>query len=439
MALGGGTYTSMNKVLPGAYHNFISRAAASLGLSDRGVLALPISLSWGPDDAVITLTSEDMQKNSTKILGFDYTAPEMRNLREAFRHAKTLYVYRLNGGTAATCKYGDAKYKGTRGNALKIVVTANVEDEDKFDVYTYLDGAMVDLQKAVADISGLKNSDFVTWKAGATLAADAGTSMTGGADGDDDVNGEAWQAALAALESKTWNVIGCASTDETVKALVFNYVKRLREEVGMPCQAVGYQYTTPDHEAWISVENKVTDDGANEAALVYWVAGTTAGFAINRGMTNYTYSGEYSVDVNYTQTQLADGIAAGKFMFHEVGGKVNVLKDINSLVSETQSKGAIFKSNQTIRVIDEIATGTATIFNKYFLGKVQNNPSGRVSLQTMLVSHRKAIQALGAIQDFADEDLVVSAVEGSSEAVAVAESVNIVGTMVQLYTTTTIV
>ena len=36
MSLGGGSFISQNKVLPGAYINFVSAASASATLSDRG-------------------------------------------------------------------------------------------------------------------------------------------------------------------------------------------------------------------------------------------------------------------------------------------------------------------------------------------------------------------------------------------------------------------
>ncbi|MFR7450132.1 MAG: hypothetical protein ACLUT5_12655 [Butyricicoccus sp.] len=39
MALGGGMYTVQNKVLPGAYINFVSAARASAALGDRGAAA----------------------------------------------------------------------------------------------------------------------------------------------------------------------------------------------------------------------------------------------------------------------------------------------------------------------------------------------------------------------------------------------------------------
>ena len=61
MALGGGTYTSQNKILPGAYINFISLAAASATLSDRGIAAMAFELDWGVDGSVFEVTSGDFQ------------------------------------------------------------------------------------------------------------------------------------------------------------------------------------------------------------------------------------------------------------------------------------------------------------------------------------------------------------------------------------------
>ena len=40
MALGGGSFITQNKVLPGAYINFISRTRATSALSDRGVVTI---------------------------------------------------------------------------------------------------------------------------------------------------------------------------------------------------------------------------------------------------------------------------------------------------------------------------------------------------------------------------------------------------------------
>ncbi|HCA71377.1 MAG TPA: phage tail protein, partial [Ruminococcaceae bacterium] len=58
MALGGGTFTAQDKVLPGAYINFVSAAQASTMLSDRGIVAMPLQLDWGPDGEVFSVTAD---------------------------------------------------------------------------------------------------------------------------------------------------------------------------------------------------------------------------------------------------------------------------------------------------------------------------------------------------------------------------------------------
>lgn len=47
MALGGGTWITQNKVLPGAYINVVSAGIASAALSDRGIATMPLELDWG--------------------------------------------------------------------------------------------------------------------------------------------------------------------------------------------------------------------------------------------------------------------------------------------------------------------------------------------------------------------------------------------------------
>ena len=82
MALGGGTFTLQNKVLPGSYINFVSAANASMTLSDRGVVAMPFVADWGKENEVIEVTNEEFFKNSVKLFGYDYTHPQMQMFRE---------------------------------------------------------------------------------------------------------------------------------------------------------------------------------------------------------------------------------------------------------------------------------------------------------------------------------------------------------------------
>ena len=433
MALGGGTFVAQNKVLPGAYINFVSLAAASEILSDRGIATMPLELDWGVEGAVFEVTSANFQENSMKLFGHPYDHAKMKGLRDLFKNITTLYAYRLNGGgTKATNAHATAKFGGVRGNDLKIVIQKNVDDETMFDVQTVMDTTVVDTQ-TVAKATDLVANDFVTWK-GADLAVTAGVALAGGTNGT--VDGSAHQTYLDKIESYSFNVLGVVTTEDSVKGLYVNFCKRLRDEVGAKFQVVVYNKAA-DYEGVINVKNKVTDDGWNESCLVYWVTGIAAGCAVNKCNLNKIYDGEFTVDVDYTQTQLTKAIQAGEFVLHKVGSDVRVLEDINSLVTVTDTKGDIFKDNQTIRVIDQIANDIAVLFNTKYLGAVPNDAAGRISLWTDIVKHHEQMQTIRAIEGFSDEDVTVS--QGNDKkTVVVNDAVTVVNAMAKLYMTVTV-
>ena len=111
MAFGGGIWTAQDKVLPGAYINFISVAAADARLSDRGYASMPLELDWGPDDTIFEVTVDDFNNRSLSIFGYDYTHDKLKGLRDLFAYARVLYAYRLNSGVKASCDYATAKYR----------------------------------------------------------------------------------------------------------------------------------------------------------------------------------------------------------------------------------------------------------------------------------------------------------------------------------------
>lgn len=433
MALGGGTFVAQNKVLPGAYINFVSLANASATLSDRGIATMPLTLDWGVEGAVFEVTNADFQKNSMKIFGYPYNHEKMKGLRDLFANITTLYAYRLNGGgTKASNTYATAKFGGVRGNDLNIVIQKNVDDESLFDVKTVIDSTVVDVQ-TVASVTDLVANDFVTWKT-TDLNVTAGISLQGGANGV--VEGTSHQAYLDKVESYSFNALGVDTTEDGIKTLYVNFCKRLRDELGSKFQAVIYNKAA-DYEGVVNVKNKVTNEGWNESALVYWVTGIVAGCAVNKSNLNKVYDGGFTVDVNYTQTQLTKAIQAGEFALHKVGSDIRVLEDINSLVTISDTKGEVFKDNQTIRVIDQIANDIAVLFNTKYLGVIPNDAAGRISLWTDIVKHHEEMQDIRAIEDFIDEDVVVFQGD-TKKSVVVNDAVMVVNTMAKLYMTVTV-
>lgn len=428
MALGGGTFSAQNKVLPGSYINFVSTTTASNTLSDRGYVTMPLELDWGKENEVFEITAENFSSQSLEMLGYASTSENLKGLRDLFLNATVLYAYRLNGGgTKASNDFATAKYGGTRGNDLKVVIAVNADNEDAFDVSLYLNTTLMDSQ-TVEDADELISNDWVVWDTTATLAATAGTALTGGTNAT--VTATNHQKYINLMESYSYNILAVCTSDSDIKALYTAFVKRMRDEVGMKFQLVLHDYSQANYEGVISVTNTCTDD--SETSLVYWVAGALAGCLVQKSCLNKEYDGEFTIDSDYTQAELSTAITNGEFILHKVGSDTKVLSDINTLVTTTDTKGEIFKDNMTIRIIDQIASDVATLFNTKYIGTINNTESGRISLWSDIVKIHENLQEVGAIEDFSDSDVTVSAGE-TKKSVVISDTITVANAMEQLY------
>nr|MBH7977045.1 phage tail sheath subtilisin-like domain-containing protein [Clostridioides difficile] len=278
--------------------------------------------------------------------------------------------------------------------------------------------------------------DYITWRKDATLEASAGLVFTGGTNGEA-VTGAEYQAFLDKIESYSFNALGCLATTTEIKSLFVEFTKRMRDRVGAKFQTVLYKKNDADYEGVVSVENKIKDTGLLESSLIYWTTGAIAGCDINKSNTNKRYDGEFDVDVNYTQIHLEEALKTGKFIFHKVGDEVHVLEDINTFVSFTDEKNDDFSSNQSVRVLDQIANDIATLFNTKYLGEVPNDKSGRISFWNDVVKHHEQLQNMRAIEDFKADD--VSVEPGSDKkTVVVSDAVKVISAMSKLYMTVSV-
>jgi len=446
MALGGGTWLTQNKKLPGTYINFVSKVRATVNMADRGYVAMPVELDWGPEDEIFAVTNEDFQKESMKYFGYDYSADEIQGIRELFLNAKTVYFYRLSNGAAkASNDLATAKHGGTRGNALSVAVEAVVDNDGYYSVTTYLnDGDTVtalDKQTGKTWVD-IEDNDYVTFTATGDFTAAAATPLTGGTAGSA-VTAAQYQAFLDKIEKYYFNILACVSTEKTIQQLMATFTKRMRDEVGSKFQTVLYNYENADYEGVISVKNKVTDDGAVESSLVYWVAGAEASCAVNASCTNKTYDGDYTVFTDYKQSELEKAITDGMLIFHrvtdavdgDVVGDVNILRDINTFTSFTKEKNEDFSSNQVMRVLDQHAIDIARLFNKTYLGKEPNDDEGRQALWGDIVAYEKEMQRIRAITNFNADDVPIPTMGNSKEVVLSDYAIQPVMCMEKLYMT----
>lgn len=440
MAIGGGTWQKQDKSLPGVYINVIASQSYIFEMSERGYVAMPLMLDWGIEGEIFTVTVDDFRKNSTEIFGYPYAHEKMKGLRDLFKHAHTLYTYRpLNLSGKAACTTANAKYGGIRGNDLKINIVGIYNQNEEliqYKVQTLLENNVVDTQiidigETTPTTSDLADNNWVTWKNNVELS-EGTTPLTGGSNSSYTNND--YEDFLTKIQNYAFNILAVnpeATTEQN--NLFINFVKEMREEFGLKFQLVTHNSIcteSPDYEGVISIVNTV---GTNSLDLIYWVAGTSAGCKLSQSLTNSIYDGEFSILTNNTQSDLNNFIKSGLFVFHKVGSNIRVLRDINTLKTLTENKNDDLKNNQVVRIIDQIATDITKLFVENYLGKEQNDDTGRAELfkdiNEQLTDLRKARVLL-----FEQEDLTVTIGE-RKESVVVELTIRPIVAMEKLYMT----
>ena len=267
MAYGKGPFTIQDKILPGMYVNLKGEAQSGSDMGSRGKAAVALNLDWGNDtNEIIRVTANDFFTDGRKLFGYNYSDDEMLILRQIFMGASEVYVYRLNssgGVKASASNFANAKYIGTRGNKISIVVSANVDEGSKFDVVTLFDNMTVDRQMGVT-ADTLKDNDYVSFLKGGEFSLSEGTKvLTGGS------NGTAGGVTnhndfLSKLEAYEVNAVGYVYDDSSTASIYASWAKTQRDVYGNSIQAVLYNQPA-DHLAFINVDDSV--------ALVPWGLG----------------------------------------------------------------------------------------------------------------------------------------------------------------------
>lgn len=418
--MAGGTWTSQNKVRPGVYIRFASGEDYRMTIGERGTVAICRAMSWGAPGEVVEITP-DME--TTSILGAPISKIDF--LREMFKGSnrtdppKKVLFYRapVTGGVAATGTAGrltaTAAYVGTKGNDITIQIVANVGTSD-FTVNTIVSGVIVDSQVA-ATVADLTNNVWVKFTGTGALAANAGTALTGGADGT--VSASAHSSFLTAIEPYQFDVIAYDGTDATIRAAYISFVERLANEAGQYSQLV---CSSGNIDTAASINSRFVIDVVSPAVVegadgeltltpneaVWWVAGATAGAQYNQSLTYAQYPGAISGG-KYTNNQAISGINRGKFMLIGNSGMVQVETDINTLTTYTQDIGKVYHKNRVMRLCNTLANDVYKQFSENFIGVVTNNESGRERLKAAIVGYMLQLQAGEGIRDFNPRDVEV--------------------------------
>lgn len=405
--MAGGTWTTQNKVRPGAYINVRSNGGIGAAESISGVTALPLVLDFGPEEEVVTITAA----SDLTAFGYDLNDPQMLLLREALKQAATVLVYRVSSGGKSAATEGDlsitARYGGTRGNAISVVSKDNVNVTGAYDVETYLAGRLVDRQtaKTIEELTANRVVDFsgsgeltafsVVLENGSNTAATVNHYMT----------------FFSKIQLFDFNTLALPVQDAVTKTAGVSFINRMRNEEGKKCQLVVAGHAA-NNEAVINVKNGVIlSDGTHISAeeATAWVAGASAAAGVATSLTYKKYDGAVDVTQRLLNTEIIEALEKGEFVFTEQRGEVVIEQDINSLTSFTAEKSKEFSKNRVLRCLDDIANNSKKAFEDNFIGQINNDQDGRELFKADRINYFNALQGAGAITGFSADDLEISA------------------------------
>jgi len=384
----------------------------------------------------------------TSYIGYDTTNDKAMFLREIFKGSErtsgpvTVMLYRpgAEGAAKAAATIGEltvtAKYNGVRGNDISVSIIDNPDYEGNYTVQTIVEGTVKSTQTGQT-AAELKENDWVVFSGTGDLAAAAGVTLSGGNNGA--VKSTEYSAFLTVMESQTFQILIYDGTDSTIKEAYAAFIKRMRENSGKKCQTV-MSGIESNSEAVISVKNGVVlTDGTilTPEKTTWWVGGAEAGANYSESLVYAQYPSAVNVSPRLTSAEMDEALEKGQLLFFEEFGTVKIMSDINTLTSYTSDKGEAFSLNQVIRIADTLASDIYKNFSQNYIGKTQNNATGRDLLKSWIVGYLNEIQANGGIQNFESDDVTVEA-GNALNAVVINLAVQPVAAVEKIYITATL-
>lgn len=195
----GGSWTSQNKILPGAYINFSTNVPLSITPGDRGTVVILQEVSVGTAGEMYEITALDTSKYPANI-----TDADKLFVNEALKNAQKVILYNLGTVAGDATVLGDAlaalktvnfnvlvyPYDGANYDTNKPTITTwikSMRDTEGVKTQGVLANHVADSEAIINVTQGVKLSDETTlteaqtcaWVGGATAGANINQSNTG--------------------------------------------------------------------------------------------------------------------------------------------------------------------------------------------------------------------------------------------------------------------
>lgn len=473
-----GSFLFENKLRPGCYIQIKGVPKASANMSERGTVVILMNADSG--GLLTEISANDILTGGSSAKGFPLSMfTDTKNiLNYVYPYVNKLIIGRLNyGGTAASARIlgtsespqltATANYNGTFGNGLSVIIVAEATGEGKykgqgFFVRTSLNGEVVDEQNIKLP-NELRDNDYLSFtKADSlvALSAVAAVDLAGGTNGtESDSN---LTKILGKLTGMSWNTLGFCGKDAN-RSVIDTYIKNIRENKGKYRQGVLFNNSSSDYEGiispfqafavddddvdWLDTESSdPTEEAERLAALrlrqmfaVGFVAAITAGSDVNISNT-YAPVPANVIEVIPAPDEDEDveaDLRAGLLTFtHNSRNQIVIEKDINTLHTYTQTRTVPFSKNRVIRCLDELSNTKVMVWEEMFIGKIDNNVTGRNLLKSQIMAIIQNLVKVGALNE---SDTVIIVEPGDDpDKVRSYETVRPIDAMEQLYSYVTV-
>lgn len=410
--MAGGKWTILDTMDPsqrsGFYINFVSDVLAGVAAGASGVVAIPVTAPWGPEDTIVAIANP-------KELEATFSAKGEGNayfqINQALKSARLVLAYRMAAGAArATVTLQsatstdlvrvEAKHSGGFGNDLTVSVGTSLADATKkeFKVNTgsallerfTFDGTADDLVAKVA------NSAYValTKLAVGTVKDYANLALSGG-DSGLDITAAEYTAALSAFEGRAfeWNTLAVPTGDKPIQTAVKDYIARLRSEGYFVTTVMGH-VANGDFEGALAQAKAMNFEGViyhnigaviegqahPPAEMVGLVAGMVAGAGAEASVSYGVIEGIDSLANVLTNTQIRAANANGLLVAFNDGQVNRIEKGINTLTIYGDGQHEGYSKIKVIAVLDAIGNALTGSANRNYLGKVLNDEDGQQAL-----------------------------------------------------------
>lgn len=451
----GGTWEAQNKILSGAYVNFKGVPRPSSMVGDRGIVAVPLPLSWGEENKLIEVLSTEYDTTQSLVkVGFNSLSAGAEELTYILSYAHTAKVFRLDrGGSKASLAMSEmtvnAKYAGKLGNRIAVKIEQSKVDTTKTVVTTFFDTVVQDEQTVLRlsdltsnswvdfdvpdlakilsalpnidavknyaqekniDITGLtkradiENAIINALQSGQQPMSEAGGHLEGGTDGT--INEESYSAFFELLQASKYHVLALPTDETNIKTAAVTFTQNMYKERGIYTSLVLADLTAADDWNVISVDStqklyNLLGEEFTASQYVCLVAGLESGASIAQSVANRPIMYVTDVKPYYNKNELERKITGGNIVFSKrfEDSKVVIEDDINTLQTLGEKLTNSFKSNNVVRTLQDIANQVREVFNIQYAHIVKNNELGRTRLKTQLVSYLLELEALEAIQN----------------------------------------